>query len=172
MMQKTINIHEIFERVVARTAAALGKPVYFDFGHESDVTTALKEKAEVHEQRFPLVWLVMDFEERRGTELGLYADLSPIMLIVCTPAEPADSMKTRFQERYDTILSPIYDELLNQIYEEPMFITMPSIKHTKVNRPFWNGINQPQNKILLSTVLDAIQIKNIELKVRLPIEIC
>ena len=157
-----------FAEVVANTAAALGWQIFFDFGHHEDVNGRQQNKAQAssdaNKRRYPLVWLVMDFEEDK-TELGV-ATVSPT-LFICAKSDVAYDMKKRRDTTFLPVLYPIYEELIRQIGQSPKFKRPAFIPHTKIDRPFFKGETKDGN--LFNDAVDAIQLKDLKLQIALPL---
>lgn len=169
-MNQVQYIPDIFNALTAKVATQLGQSVRFDFGHYGDVCQNIKFKDEsitMKADKYPLIWLVMDFEERRGRNPADYADLSSAMIIIAVDTQPTYTMQERRDISYLPVLYPIYDSLLTQISKSRAF-GMPSklnIVHTKIDRPYWNG-GEPGGKNMFNDYIDAIQIKGLSLSVK------
>ena len=146
--------------------------VFFDFGHYQEVTKNLTVKGKSISQkgeRYPLVWLVMDFEERHGLNPDTYADVN-LHLIIAMPTNNNYTMEQRRDEVFVPKLYPIYQELLTQISKSKSF-GMPKlemIEHTKIDRPYWGGQDSMGNGTvnLFNDFIDAIEIKNLRLRIK------
>ena len=154
-------IPDYFRDVVAKTAAALNKPIHFDFGHYEYVTGRQQGKAQTKsKERYPLIWLVMDFEEQRYSMNNVIQLTPSPMIIIATNTQPELSMEQRRDQKFLPILYPIYDEFLNQISKSKAFGQPANVKHVKVDRPYWKGEGGAGN--LFTDFIDAIQLKNFQ----------
>lgn len=176
-MSNTIYIPKVIGRIAQAAGAQLIDDgvlnhLYYDYGHYTEVCRQLsmKDLAIRTETRtkYPLVWLVMDFAETKGGKrFDLYCELN-CQLIIATKTEQDWAMSKREEINYTPILYPIYYELLNQIYRsfEIETGTIDQIEHTKIDRPYWGGQEAGgSDKSLFNDVVDAIQIKNLKLKI-------
>lgn len=175
-MSATIYIPDLFKALVTKVdatfSAATADPfhVYFDYGHLNEVTKNLQIKANSITQktaRYPLIWLVMDFEEAKGKTPGIYAELTA-SLVIAVPTLKEYSMEQRKTAVFLKRLYPIYGELLKQFNKSAVFGMPPvaRIPHTKIDRPYWGGQDKSGDANLFNDMVDAIQIKNLKLFVR------
>lgn len=143
-------------------------PVYFDFGHYTEVTRNLtnKEGNPQKPDKYPLVWLVMDMEENMG-KLGVYADIN-MHLILAMDTEATLTMQERRDTRFLPRLYPIYARLLLELKQSKSFQASGLIQHTKIDRPYWGGQDSYGNGTgnLFNDNIDAIQIKNLKISVK------
>lgn len=155
--------------LVQRTSAALNRPVYYDFGHYLVVENNLILKDQsitLQNAKYPLIWLVMDFQESVGPQ---FIDISP-SLIIATSTDVNYTMEERRDNSFLPVLYPIYYELLRQISLTSDF-RMPAIGkiiHTKIDRPYW-GIQSGQGngeRNMFHDYIDAIEVKNLKLSLR------
>ncbi len=157
-------IPDSFEELVDKISLKLGYKVHFDAGHYWEVTKNLQLKdgaiEESTREKYPLFWLVMDFEEEVGRS-DIYAELPNIQLIIATRTEMAYTMEERRDKTFKPILYPIYNEFFNQLYVSKAFMKVgTTYPHRKWDRPYWGGQesgNSEQN--LFNDHVDAIQIK-------------
>lgn len=167
----TQYIPDLISEVVDNTAAALGSPVYYDFGHYAVVENNLVEKdgaPTLKDKKYPLIWLVMDFEEQIGGSTN-YADVA-LHFIIAMGTSDTYSMQDRRDISFLPVLYPIYGELLNQFGRSAAF-GMPSIikiQHTKIDRPYWGIQSGSGNglKNMFSDYIDAIELRNVKLSVK------
>ena len=166
------DIPSIFRAVVARAAQIYGNPIYFDYGHYREVTGNLnaKDMSETQQSmKYPIVWLVMDFEEDHGKRLDVYASIKP-NVVIAVDTDPNYTMDERWDTSFKPKLYPIYGALLQAISESADFRMPPvaSIEHTKIDRPYWgvrNAIGDSERNYFNDHV-DAIQLIGIELDIR------
>lgn len=168
---------ELFAEVVTKVSAVTNAgadpfPVFFDYGHYNEVVKNLNiKKGSISSKanRYPLIWLIMDFEERKGKTLGVYAELNANLLIA-VPTNTNYTMGQRKEKVFLPRLYPIYEQLLRQISKSPAFRMPPidRIEHTKIDRPYWGGQDRMGmgDANLFEDFIDAVQIKNMKLFVR------
>lgn len=170
-----IHIPTLFENIVAKVDAELNtgtspKRVYFDYGHYVDVTRNLGDKDKSISQKgdkYPLIWLVMDFEERFGGEEYEYCELPDLQFIIAVPTKPAINARKRTEETFTPTLYPIYEEFKKQIAYSGYFGNAEPLEHTKIDRPYWGGQDGLGNgqANLFNDFIDAIQLKRVRLNV-------
>ena len=165
----TQYIPDLVRDVVAKVATTLQTQVYYDYGHYSEVVKNMdeKDKSYTNKAKYPLVWLVMDFEETMGGKSGDYAELN-LQLIIATDTNAEYTMQERRDKSYLPVLYPIYAELLNQFSLSKVFKTAYKISHTKIDRPYWgvqSGLGNGTGN-LFNDFIDAIQIKNLKVNVK------
>jgi hypothetical protein len=170
------NIPDLFADIAAKVDEALFSRdvdpfhVYFDYGHYAEVTRNLTNKdggVTTKNKKYPLIWLVMDFVERRG-ELNFPVQLPDLHILIATKTDVDSTTPKRIASNFKPRLYPIYRELLYQMGQSGYFtVTEPeTIPHEKIDRPFWggqdvNGANGVAN--LFNDHIDAIQVRKIKL---------
>lgn len=172
-----IVIPELFKEVAAKVHQALSTratdqfPVYFDYGHYTEVTRNLTSKDGSISQKgkkYPLIWLVMDFVEKVGDTTD-YCELPDLQLIIATVTTPAITTPQRIEKTFKPRLYPIYAELMNQIEQSGFFsVSDPeAIPHERILRPYWGGQDTYGNgqANLFNDFIDAIQIRKLKLTV-------
>lgn len=175
----TQYIPDVFAAVVARVSQSMEAlainpfKVFFDFGHYSEVTKNLTLKDDSvtqQDKKYPLVWLVMDFDEAMGESPADYARLTGVQFIIAVPTTIDYTMGERRDKNFLPFLYPIYAEFIKQLSVAPEF-GMPGqllLKHIKTDRPYWGGSDQLGNGTanLFNDFIDAIQIRNLKLNVK------
>lgn len=165
----TQYIPDLIGDVVTKVSTAMQSSIYYDFGHYSEVVKNLDERDKniTNKAKYPLVWLVMDFEEQMGSKSGAYAELS-LQLIIATDTNADYDMKQRRDNSFLPVLYPIYSELLNQFSKSTVFGMPATIEHTKVDRPYWGvqgGLGNGAAN-LFNDFIDAIQLKNFKVNIK------
>lgn len=169
---KALWTPDIFRGVVSRINVP-GIPVYFDYGHYKEVAKNLHFKdgeLSQKDRKYPLVWLVMDFDEDINTFPGVYSQPT-FQLIIATITEPEWSMDERYANSFDRYLYPVYNQLVQQITKEASFGLPPeaTLGHRKTDRPYWGGDETPggagDKPNMFNDFIDAIQIRNLKLKI-------
>lgn len=146
-------------------------PVYFDYGHYREITNRLKGKDRQitnKGKKYPLVWLVMDFEEDfNGNELGIYCSTSIQVIIACSTKKD-NTTPGRIADNFSPVLIPVYNIFLNAIRASTTFQTVgvKEPEHTRVLRPYWDGSDNTGTGNLFDDFIDAIQLKNLKLKIK------
>lgn len=175
----TQYIPDVFAAVVARVSQTMEAlpadpfKVFFDFGHYTEVTKnlTLKDQSPTQQdKRYPLVWLVMDFDEQMGANPADYARIPGVQIIIAVPTTIDYTMQERRDKNFIPTLYPIYAELIKQLAVAPEFGMPGELKlvHTKTDRPYWGGSDQLGNGTanLFNDFIDAIQIRNLSLNVK------
>jgi hypothetical protein len=172
-MVKSIYIPDLFQQVIdnMNDGDALESPVFFDAGHYKDVTRNLTLKdSSINDgaKKYPLIWLVMDFVERKGSGKDYYCELNDIGIIIGVPTLPEYAMTDRRDKSFLPTLYPVYDEFMYQLTASGLFTaTAPDdIPHDKIDRPYWGGVNldgSGGSANLWNDMIDAIQIRKMQL---------
>lgn len=163
---------DIMKGIVARVDAAFSTRatdpfnVFFDKGIHSQVSRSVY----ANPSNFPLVWLVMNFIEKRGTNPTIWGEISCNLTI----AMPTDNKFTQ-QQRDDISflprLIPIYDVLMQEVARERWFSFggPGKVEHFRLIRPYWGGgdINGVDGKNLFQKQIDAITISGLKLPIKL-----
>lgn len=143
--------------------------VVFHYGLYQHVFKKVYEDKDRGIDTYPLVWLVMPFDEEEGRNRGIQADAS-IDLIIAMPTEPKYTMEEREAFNFFPRIFPIYEELLNQLYKSRDLI-VPSVDQMGRRKrilPYWGGDETGNNNTpnLSKHFVDAIQIKDLKLQIR------
>jgi len=181
MTPPIINIPELFAAVVQRVNTRLYRDgysfyTYYDYGRYIEITRRLTQKqmgvvaGATGNNRFPLVWLVIPFDEFNGTPTEHYTRLRNMQIIIATQTRPDSTTPARMNDNFEPILYPIYRALLIEIANSGFFSDIDyGVQHTKTDQPYWGGGNTltSGDKNLFNDYIDAIQIRNLELTVNL-----
>lgn len=166
-----IYVPYLWRDVVEKVAIEVGFNVMFDWGHDEEVQKQLELKnggmTGAVRTKFPLVWLVMDYPERRGRTLDLYSE-NRTQIIIAVDTDPELTMQKRAEQVYLPVLYPIYAHLLNELARDRRFQTLNRnmIPHTKVDRPYWSGGSNKAGESLFDEPIDAIEIKDLEIEIK------
>lgn len=174
----TQYIPDIFESVVQRVSATFeARPVnpfkvHFDYGHYREVLRILTWKdasISQKDQKYPLIWLVMDFDESMGENPAYYAKAKGLHFLILNYADPNWTMKERRDKNYLPILYPIMAEFIKAISWTVELGMIPELKisFTKTDRPYWGldeGGNYSAN--IFNDFLDAVQIRNLKINIQ------
>lgn len=143
--------------------------VWFDYGRYLEITKRLTEKQQGTTEklkRFPLIWLVIPFDEEYG-KTDQVCELTNLQIIIATQTEVDSTTPDRMVDNFIPRLYPIYEELLKQIKISGFFSEIGyEVPHKKVDQPYWDGKdNGAQQANMFNDAIDAIQLKNIRLTV-------
>jgi hypothetical protein len=147
-----------------------GSAPYYSYGHKLEVAKDLLKKNKTF-QKYPLVFLVMDFPETKHDRI-LSCTLN-IGLLAFT--QPEHNASQRYAATFKPILYPLYKMFLDELYKSGLFFwdgiedqVMP--EHTKIDRPFWGTggeqtqVGQKKNeKYIFNDPLDCIEIVGLKL---------
>lgn len=142
--------------------------VNYQKGHKIELIQTLIEmdrSGTYQTKKYPLVYLVQDFTERRGRNEGEYSEIN-LNIIIAHHTEQTRKVDDRYTKVFKPVLYPLYYELLNQIAKHPLIFQSngDDISHDKTDRLYWGrqaaGGND-QNK--LTDFVDAIEISNLNL---------
>jgi len=167
-------IPDIFKAIVDKVA--LKHTVFFSYGHYADVVKELKQKDGAIDEnlrnKYPLIWLVMDYVEKASKSLDVRCELPSLQFLIATPTELNQSVVERVENNFKPILYPIYKEFMLQIANSTYFkeCVVGNIMHEKIDRPYWGGGgNEGSNGSanLFNDTIDAIQIRNLSLNLKI-----
>jgi hypothetical protein len=167
-MSHHVNIPSLFKACAERTFEALDMSGFFDYGHYDAVNKNLvsKSQAITDKIRYPLVWLVTPYAEKRDPRQDYYCELSGLDILILTNSLESESIETRVTKYFEPLLWPIWEELKNQLYRSGFFqiLSPDAIAHDEVKDWFYqSGLQGKAN--LFNDYIDAVQIKNIRLRV-------
>lgn len=174
-MKPSINISALFAQVAASVNTSLSTRavdpfnVYFDYGRYLEITRRLTEKqggVTTPSKRFPLIWLVIPFNEHYG-DTEQVCELSKLQIMIACLTNKDSTTPDRMADNFVPRLFPIYDELIKQITISGFFSEIGyNVPHDKINQPYWDGKeNGPNQANMFDDFIDAIQLKNIQLTV-------
>jgi hypothetical protein len=165
---------EVLATIQANETVALGatsiQAIDFQYGHRVELIQTLAQKDSDPQQRFlkyPLVYLVQDFRERRGREVGVYAEVS-LNIIIAHQTESTDKITDRMAKVFKPVLYPIYYSLIKQLATIPQTLEgyQDQISHDKWDRSYWGTQAVSSNTAnVLNDYVDAIDIQNLDLKI-------
>lgn len=146
------------------------KGPYFMYGHMLEVATVLTERNKSNKfvfQNYPLVILPMDIESEYDAihDGVLFKD---IKLFIVNITKPEYRVEDRKKMNYRPILYPLYEKLIYNIRHNRNIIVdgiFPT--HSKKDKYFWGSeLNGNNTATILNDYLDAIEIKNLDLRVK------
>lgn len=171
MLTYTPYIYDMFANIVADVQSQLEVSVHYEHGHPLEIikTMAGMEKTPAYAAiKYPLIALFQDFDEERGTDAKVEAELS-LNLIIAMDSKPSLVASERLSCTFKPILYPIYDQLLKSIFRSGYFYaySVSDLKHTKTDRMYWGkkGLYGNEGNIF-SDCIDAIEISGLQLKIK------
>lgn len=157
-------VRQIAQRVSNRFSSRPTDPfeVFFEHGIQSQVTQALVADP----SRFPLIWLIMNFEEDRGRDKTVFADIN-FNILILMPTKPDYTQIERDNAVFKPMLLPIYDALIEE-FAEDINLAGDVLRHKRILRPYWGGgdAQNANTENLFKQFVDAIGIYNLNLKLR------
>lgn len=157
---------DLFSPIVAGMSTVLGYPIYYRWGHREEITKELTEldgSKSLKSNKYPLVWLVMDFDEAKGDNFDVYSKTA-ISFVFAVGTEINYTEQQRRDKSFLPKLLPMYGEFINQVSVSATFRQpyAAGIKHNFMLRPYWGE----GGKNLFNDFVDAIEIRNLKLDVR------
>lgn len=159
-------IPDLFAPVGIRMAQLCKFDVFYDWGHKDEMTRKfdrLDASKTQKGKKYPLFWLVMDFDETHGKSMNTYANLS-LSFVLAVSTDPMFSQQQRRDKSFLPRLLPMYEAFLQAITEQTTMRKPygPLIEHKAALRPYWgDGVN----KNLFNDFVDVIEIRNFNLDI-------
>ena len=177
MSQVVANVStEVLSQVQANETAALGstlmQTIDFQYGHKRELIETMMQwdkDPTLRYQKYPLVYLVQDFKEARGADVGIYATLG-LNIIIAHHTVQTYKITDRYTNVFKPVLYPIYYSLLNQLAIYPGINegVQEMLVHDKWDRSYWGrAAAAGTDKVTLNDFVDAIEINNLVLKINL-----
>lgn len=140
----------------------------YQYGHIQELLETLFQMTKSPEEylkKYPLVYLVQDFEEERGTT-GYYADVR-LNIIIAHSTVNTYKITDRMRLVFKPVLYPIYYALLDAMANHPSILqgAEESIPHRKTDRSYWGSNKIDGNQNVLNDYVDAIELENLNLKI-------
>lgn len=143
--------------------------VFFDKGLYAQVGRNVRDNP----NDFPLIWLIMNFTEDRGSDYGVFADIT-CDISISMPTKNEYSQQERDDMTFKPRLLLIYEQFIKEVSKEPMFVvhTEKRVKHTRVIRPYWGGsVKTDGTKNLWDEIYaDEVYIRNLKFKLKFNID--
>ena len=140
------------------------KQCYFDAGRTIQILKgiAMKDNSmSLKNSKYPLVAMMMPFDERRGSGL-YYSTVTIPRIIISTITKSNDLVLQKYESSgtYKTVLYPVYNEFFKRLGAHPNIIGQDpdSFPHIKRDNPGQQPIGQG-----LTDYIDSIEILNLEL---------
>ena len=170
-MKEPVYIVDEMETVVAKVstiiqASALARPVYYMYGHPSEVVNNLQEmtnEASLQNSKYPLIALFTDVPIRKGQSVGMYGDAT-VQVVICALSDRHYKAPQRMEETFKPILYPIYNEFLNQLrmHKQFNYLHEEEIRHTQIDRLYWGrqGLYGNQGN-MFNDYIDCIELQSL-----------
>ena len=171
MLTLTTYPPSMFRYIAADVVTRAGiSALHYEHGHPLEIIKTLQAMtADPASQagKFPLLALFQDYEEKRGTKMGMY-DVS-LHLIIATLTDPNYMAADRMTSTFIPVLYPIYDGLMDAIARSGYFrqTTKDLISHSKTDRMYWgkSGLYGNEGNVF-NDYIDAIEIQNLQLTIQ------
>jgi len=160
--------------IQANETAALGKTMIqtidYQKGHFEELITTLSnydKSPQLRNIKYPLVYLVQDFPEDRGVEVGFYATVT-LNIVVAHQTDSTYTIDDRMNKVFKPVLYPIYYALLQGMADSDMVneSSTEKIRHRKWDRAYWGRQSVGgTDKNKLNDYVDAIDITNLSLTI-------
>jgi hypothetical protein len=178
-MGEVIDISELFRAVANRVDQVLSTRavdpfhVYFQAGHYDAVNKVLISKEGSITQKgtkYPLIWMVTPFEQKRDPKQDYYCELSGLDILILTGSNEDDSIDARTAKYFIPRLWPIRQEFKKQLVDSGLFqLLSPDAIPFDYEKDWYyhSGVNGKAN--LFNDCIDATQIKGLRLRVNEPV---
>lgn len=151
-----------------QTADPVIQTVHYQYGHRRELLeTLLQMRGNAAYDKYPLIYLVTDFRERRGQEAGIYADVT-LNIIIAHQTTATYRAAERMQNVFKPVLYQLYYALLEELAAISHTYSEDMLPHDKWDRYYWGrsnisaGVEHQENA--LQDFVDAIEIVNLNLK--------
>ncbi|HEY5588414.1 MAG TPA: hypothetical protein VIK86_05595 [Candidatus Paceibacterota bacterium] len=168
MINKTVYLVDIMKVIVADVATKLGKSVYYKYGGFKEVFNELEQLANNDTYtNYPLVWLITDFEQKKGIGINIYSEATVNMLIF-NKTLPEWSSEQRTLYSFKAQLHPIYEQLISSIEASHSINSgFGESEHKQTDHYSWgrDKIEMTKDGKPFSDYIDAVEINNLTLKI-------
>jgi len=145
--------------------------VHFFQGHPLEVIQELTKLSlagiDFKKARYPMVALFRDYPEDKGSEVGIYSEVT-WNIIIAKRTEPTYNTAKRKDLSFKPILHPIWDALEAEMMNRAEFNTSGvGLDYQQIDHYFWGreGLFGSEKNIFLDWI-DCIEIKNLNLKIK------
>ncbi|MDR2775629.1 MAG: hypothetical protein LBC19_12985 [Tannerella sp.] len=171
-----INVVDVIGEIVGKTSNSVekltGKKVFYQYGNVIELDEILKSYSnstkEFREQKYPAIFLLTDFREKRNYHPDYETEASLQLLIV------DGSMKDyrtadRYKKVFNPILHPIYEAFIKKLENDSRIVKQKfnMLPHEFINRSLISGFElktqSGATRNLFSDHMDAVEINNLNL---------
>jgi len=162
------DIYTMFSDIVKMTGTTYGKDLFFTHGPRQEIIQSLIDMSKVNSvslKKYPLIAL-SGIPTLTVGKWDCYGELT-CDFIIATLSDPTTKAEKRNEQKYVSILHPLYTIFIDSIIKSNLFDTFePKIKHDLLDR-----FDIAKNKLQFENVqspdfIDAIEIKNVKLKIK------
>lgn len=166
MLPATPYIVKMFEWIAWDVQNKLGVQIHYEHGHPVEIDNILQAWSKTptnSAEKYPMIALLQDFDERRGRDNYIMADVG-LELLIATMTKPDLTANQRMAVTFVPVLYPIYHQFLESVAKSGYFanLTPTTIKHTKTDRMFWGRTKNAA----FGDYVDAIHIQNLNLRIK------
>ena len=163
-------IGDIVEDVRGSTdkpAALTSEQPYYLYGTFNYIANYLNEMDKVpasKAKQYPLIALFMPFTETNGESMLVKSQVD-LTLGFITSSNQNYTNPDRYNNSFRELLYPLYEIFLQKLIDSKRFLEIDTglNEHEKTDLLFWGA----SNKNILNDKIDAIEVRNIELKLKL-----
>jgi len=139
------------------------KAPYYDYGHPIEIfkTLTAKDANDTFKyQKYPLIYFLMDFKEKRDIYNVSVEDLT---IIIMTETLDTFNALNRYNNTFVPILHPLYELFLKQLYRSN-YVQSDDYNHTKIDKLYWGKEDYFGNMANIGNdFLDAVVIDGLNL---------
>ena len=170
---------DIIKDIVEDVRAATDKPasltdaepyyLYGTFEYIANYLNMMDKVPASKSKQYPLIALFMPFTESNGENMMIRSEVSLTMGFI-TSSNQDYTNPQRYTSSFKDLLYPLYEIFLEKLVDSKRFaeIDIGLNEHEKTDLLFWGA----SNKNILNDKIDAIEIKNLELKLKLNTNTC
>lgn len=177
---------DIIEDVVTEVRNDASKPgvgiipvdsPYYLHGHPLDIIQTLNLKDGSPSQKakkYPMIALFQDFTEEMGTDQMIQSSTTLNIIIAYSTSDEYNSAQ-RYDNSFRTILYPLYDLFIEKVISSGWFLNASEslTSHDKIDRLYWGrGVNKSNKAVIFNDRIDAIEIQDLRLDLRITQKIC
>ena len=164
-----VNIVDIIGEIVSNVRTeydtVAGEKPYYMHGNLLEMINTLKEYSNsdtLKLKKFPVIMLIEDIDSKGAS--GVFEFKSKLNLIIATYTSQDYKAANRYDNKFDTILTPLYDLFIaHAIKSNKLHSSKGVISHDPINRLYWgkkdvNGNSENKG----DDFIDAIEIRNFE----------
>ena len=166
--EKEPDIYTMFSDIVKIAGVTYGKELFFTFGPRKEIIENLVSMSKNNTtslKKYPMI-AISGIPTISVGEWNTYGDLT-CDIIIATLSDINTKAEQRNEQKYVSILRPLYTVFIDSIYKSNLFDTFePKLKHDLLDRfdiakgkLQFDGLASPD-------FIDAIEIKNLKLKIK------
>ena len=168
MKNKTVYLVDLMKIICQEVSDKLSKDVWYQYGSFKEVFNNLMTISNQQNNRtFPLVWLVTDFKQKKGTALDIYSE-ADVNILIFNITDAKYLANERTTNSFKATLHPIYEQLLDSIQHSKAFNTKyGNLPHTSIDHYGWgrDKIEMDKDGKKFSDFIDCVEIQNLTLQI-------